>query len=569
MPDPLLPEEKRFYQKARFWRWVVFFLFILFCYLAFRPELGSMWAFVIDVMSGKEELLAFLARQDFEILAVNFLGFLLFFVAGLILTSQFVLPVNAGVERRKVLDRLVRYLIRRHGPAVFVKEAKVIGQAAELESSFPGVVFVDLCSAIALENQLVPVSPNKAPTPGEVSVKRSKRIRRLNIFGARRKGSEPPVRVAGPGIVFTDWGEKLRGVADLRRQFRLVPNVSFATRDGFSVLSHVFVIFSLGEKPDVLKVTCLGDKAEDIRSVKVDARTKKVTGFKDELDDADKAEIFQFMKSYRPDTLEEVWPVESNTPAANAPYIYDPERVFAAIYAESRNTADNTSEPWSDLPVRVAIEVFRDMLSLERFNDLYRPEEPFEEGRGETFPFLDGFRSDFSQRVRNLGVLAFQAGRRRDDRQLRVGDRWGLEELEILPERKLRNSKVLRDRGIRVVVAGFPELNPAHPGVREQLVRYWSARWKMETEQTEAEHMLEAMRMQTKARAEAQRDMVEVLRRIYTLHELSDEAMTVRLFQALENVASEPRTRQLLPKDSLDFLWDLRQFLQSRPGGGA
>jgi len=354
-------------------------------------------------------------------------------------------------------------------------------------------------------------------------------------------------------------------VADLRRQFRLLPNISFATRDGFSVLSHVFIIYSLGEKPDVLRVAMLGDKEEDIRSVQINERTKEVVGFKDELDKADKAEIYQFMRSYQPETVEEIWEDASKSPPVNAPYDYDPERVFAAIYAESRNTTDNTSEPWSDLPPRVAIEVFRDMLSLEKFNDLYRPEEPYQAGHAETFPFLDSFRNEFSLKVRNLGILAYQVGRRSDGKQLRKGDRWDVEEIEILPERKLRNSKVLRNRGIRVVAAGFPELKPAHPGVRQQLVEYWSARWKREAEQTEAEHMLEAMRMQTKARAEAQRDMVDVLRRIYDLPKLSDEAMSVRLFQALEDAAAEPRTRQLLPQDSLNFLWDLHQYLLPGP----
>jgi hypothetical protein len=308
-------------------------------------------------------------------------------------------------------------------------------------------------------------------------------------------------------------------------------------------------------------VTLQGDTADDIRSVRVDERTRKIAGFRDELDAADKAEIFQFIRNYQPETLEEIFPEQADLPPVKAPYVYDPERVFTAIYAESRNTASNAMEPWSDLPPRVAIEVFRDMLSLERFNDLYRPDQPYEEGQSETFPFLEGFRNEFSQRVRNLGVLAFQVVRRRNGRQLKVGDRWNENELEILPERNLRNSKVLRNRGIRVVVAGFPELNPAHPGVREELVKYWSARWKREAEQTEAEHMLEAMRMQTKARAEAQRDMVDVLQRIYSLPELSQEAMSVRLFQALEQTAADPRTRQLLPQDSLTFLWGLRQWL--------
>ena len=552
-------EEKRFYQKARFWRWTLLVLFLLGVVYTFREQLSSLWAMGKLLIHRKEQIRDVIASQEVEILGLSFLAFVIFFIFILLAASQFVLPVRTLEERGKAFNRILRYLVRKHGPAVFIKEAGVIEHEAELEGSQPGVMFVDVCSAIALENQRVSARGERSPEVGAVSKEKYPRIR---LFDFLRRPNlprrEPAVRVAGPGLVFTERGERLRGVADMRKQFRLVANASFATRDGFSVYSNVFIIFTLGEKPETLKVTCLGDTPADIRTVQVDPWTKRITGFRDELDNADKAEIFQFINTYQPETVEEILPPRPTPPVSQAPYLYDPLRVFAAIYSDSQNEADDTTEPWTALPARVAVDVFRDMLSLWKFNDLYRPDAPFDTSQEYTFPFLERFRPEFNRRMRNLGVLAFQAGRRRDGRLLREGDTWDVVDMTILPERELRNSKVLRDRGIRVIAAGFPELNPAHPGVRQQLVHYWSARWQQEAGRVEAEHWLEAQRVQTRAHAEGQRDMVDVLRRIYGMKELNQAALIIKLFQALEHTAGEPRTRQLLPKESLEFLLKLR-----------
>lgn len=570
MPEQGLYEEKRVYQTARFWRWILLLTFLIGSVLAFKPELLALLRSGQSWLSDQEGLDVILTHPEIKILGINFLAFLVFFVGGLLIVSQFVLPVQRIDERGKAFNRILRYLFRRHGAAIFIREAQVIGQAEEIESSYPGVAFVDLCSAIALEDQLVVTSRSKASEPGGIDTQSAARGRISPFFRRQRTaGRSRPVRVAGPGLVFTERREKLRGVADMRKQFRLVPNASIATRDGFSVLSNVFIIFSLGDAPEVLKVTCLGDTPADIQSVQVDPWTRKVTGFKDELDDADKAEIYQFMETYQPETFEAFDPPDAETPIYSAPYHYDLERIFSAIYSDSKNVSNDSIEPWTNLPEKVAVDVFRDMLSLQKFDELYRPHEPYQDQREHTFPFLGSFRPEFNRRMRNLGVLAFQAGRRLDAKPLEIGDRWDVEDLELFPERRLRNSKVLRDRGIRVIASGFPELNPSHPGVRKQLIDYWSARWKRDAGQMEAEHTLAAMREQTRVRAQAHRDMVEALRRIFSDQPLSQEAIALRLMQALESMAGDPLTEKILPKDALAFLKELRGFLFSESQGGS
>jgi hypothetical protein len=211
-------------------------------------------------------------------------------------------------------------------------------------------------------------------------------------------------------------------------------------------------------------------------------------------------------------------------------------------------------EVWTELPLKVAIEVFRDMLALENYDDLYRP-------TSDEFPFFQTFRPKFNRRVRNLGVLNYQFVRRKDGRPFEKGMTWDESEVDYAPVQRLRASKVLRDRGIKIMVAGFPELNPQHKGVRDTLVEHWGAGWQREAQLTQSEYELEAMRVRSKAKAEAQRDMVYTLSQVFNMQDLSREALIWRIFQALETVADDPATRSLLPAETLNFLWDLRQYL--------
>jgi hypothetical protein len=561
MPDVGLFAEERFYRKPRFWRTVIGLILFIAALLLFRPEIRTILGIFSALSTG--EPLAFLSFLVATAKVIGcFLALLLVFLLWVVFISRFVLPVHTPEERMKAIERLLLYFIGEHGPAIFIRNAEQIARAEEMKRSQPGVAFVDLCSAIALERNWVPLMGSGAPAVGaRVRVRR----RRVRIFKRKRPKGTPrelPVRVAGPGIVFTEWGEKVRGVADLRRQFRLTPNVSVATRDGFDVRSHVFVLFSLGEEPEILKVAYVGgNSAANLRTIQVDNLKKTIKGFTDEIDEDDKEEIHRFVNSYTPSASD----TGASKPPANEhvikpPYIFDPERIFAAIYSNAHNVVDDHVELWSDLPSRVATEVYRDMLSLETFDSLYLP------GELDVFPFHQTFRPKFAQRMRNMGVLSYQFIRRKDKEPLEIGMPFDKSQLEIFPTQKLRTSKVLRDRGIRVIAAGFPELNPVHPGVRQQLVDYWSARWQREAQLVEADHMLEAMRVRAQARAESQRDMIYTLTQILKTSDLPREALVIRIFQSLEAIAAEPRTRQLLPEDTVNSLWDLRQYLLPGPG---
>jgi hypothetical protein len=84
--------------------------------------------------------------------------------------AQFVLPVTSFWDRFQAAWRLFLFSIDRglHGAAIFVRDGKLIADLSELEKNGPGVVFVDLRSAITLNKRLdpkQPISPSSLEQP--------------------------------------------------------------------------------------------------------------------------------------------------------------------------------------------------------------------------------------------------------------------------------------------------------------------------------------------------------------------------------------------------------------------
>jgi hypothetical protein len=72
---------------------------------------------------------------------------------------------------------------------------------------------------------------------------------------------------------------------------------------------------------------------------------------------------------------------------------------------------------------------------------------------------------------------------------------------------------------------------------------------------------LEAVRIKNHARANKQREMISALLQIINNSAYPEEALTLHVFQALEDIALEPSTRQLLPLHTIQMLNSLRFWL--------
>ena len=94
-------------------------------------------------------------------------------------------------------------------------------------------------------------------------------------------------------------------------------------------------------------------------------------------------------------------------------------------------------------------------------------------------------------------------------------------------------STVLRERGIKVISSGFTDLNPP-PAIYNQHLDSWKSAWERETRVINAGHELEAMRIRSRAKAQAQQEIIQSLSGILNMEGQTGEALAIRVYQALD-----------------------------------
>lgn len=521
-----------------------------------------------------ETPLTFTALQALIDIVLFGLGGLLLWMA---FFAQYTLPVSSIGERWASISRLVNFLLGRHGPAVHVRNGHLIQRQEEEHRRGPGVVLVDLSSAVVLERRLMP-----SPVRGGLGIFRmiTKRVfpsRRKKSKKDKSKGKQARARIEGPGLVFTGgknaqgggrFDERIRGVADLRPQVRFEQDIHAYTRDGIEVTCTVFAVFTLGQRPDVLKVTYAGEqKAENLRVIYVEEKRtppsedypleqvqEVVRKLVDELDDQDKGEIHRYIEAQRGTVNVTGSAPGVNDQGAEAQFHVDQERVFAAIASKAQDIEQDKDTDWTELPAKVAAEVFRNRLAREVYDYLYQPGELGE------YPLQD-LKTDFTHRVRNLGVLAYQFIERADGEMIAKGQNWNEDQLYFYPEQEVQQPKVLRVRGVKIIAAGFTELKPENPLIYQQRLDNWRAGWERDAVENRVKYDLEAMRVLNRARVQGQRDLAFTLAKIFQTSEHAQEAMALRVFQALEAAATNPATRQLLPEATVNLMAKINDLL--------
>lgn len=423
------------------------------------------------------------------------------------------------------------------------------------------------------------------------------------VFGEmQRRAPVAPERVEGRRLVFTQTGggrhgpgfdEVVAHSVDLRKQFRISGQEVLAhTRNGIELRSLVFCLFTLGEKPETLQVTYLEGRQrwenirvvywDEVLSTEVRKNGKRQTTKRyvvkeliDELDPEDKQEIHSYVQACKRILaqgagLEDCPPLPLQPQeeiATGQPFLLDRDRVFAAAASRADDRSVDNQPAWHELPVRTAIEVYRNLLLREDYDNLYSPTNE------KIYP-MKSFKTDLSRRVRNLGLINFQYIERKDCEPLQAKNELdGPPDLKHsgaggsytvstwYPARPLTYPKALRARGIKVITAGSTEMRPVDEEVRRRFLETWRARWLRDAEQTRTDYEMQAQRIRTQARIQAQRDMIDILTRIFASGQYSREAMALRVFQALEGVAADPLTRQFLPEETIYMLRTLEQWL--------
>jgi hypothetical protein len=566
MPDakPLFKEPA--YKTSRFWIKAVPFLFLFFFIVAFGEDVGRLFStFLFSIWGAMwgmpaEAIFTPPFYDSLRVIGYNLLGFLLlFFATAFIVSSHSLLPVLGLHDIWNTLFHLILHLFKMHGLAIFVKDGKVLETAEDRKLIGLGVIVVDFNSAVVLEEQVPPPSM-LAPFYRMLELF----LRLIDLYPARQTP-----RSCKAGITFTRKRERIRGVVDLRKQSRARLEVCGYTRDGIEMKSLVFTIFTLGQAPDILPVCYQGQrKGENLRVMRWKRKPNGkivILDMADELDSVDRSEIQQFgqradgsreMLTYAdlPEDLKKEWMNE--TPLKLTP-VFDEQRVFNAIFTQARSSDSLLS--WDEMPVNVSVNLFRDILMRYNFDDIFNPENT-------PRVTIKGLKDELRIKGRNNGILSYQMIMHRYGKPL-IADKGGKyeydpTELLISLPRPLTASKPLRDRGIKMLAAGFNDLLPVSEQVYQQRLENWRIKWASQTEENAAIRELEASRILTQARRIGMEAITAQLQRIFDT-ENSEEAIALAILQALEDAVGDPKTRQLLPSDTISLLRLVNNWLVS------
>jgi len=404
-------------------------------------------------------------------------------------------------ERRQIHSNFIKFTRGKGGPLIFVRDGEEISHFGERDKEGPGVVMVNSNSAIVLGNKVV-----------------------------------------GPGMTFTE-GKKIKTLFDLRRQVRTEENVTAITRDGIEIETDIFVKYSISGMPLTFYVTEVNGQ---IRKIEFDEINNEVTGFSNKFIDQEPETNFKTvieqLKKGKDDDKRLLDP--GNFPEKG--YRFNLQRVQTVFDNQPWDPETGKQIDWRDLPLSVAIEEFRNTIVRYPFDELFIKQDAHSQqlaGPGREFP-LSLIRKDFSQRMRESGMMAFYYIRSLDDKPVKTGDNIldpekfervkftkGSKDYQLV---KINSRQPLARSAITVADAWFGEVVPTDEEVQIQTIQNLIARWKSEAFKTEVSFEEQASLIRSRAKAQVQQDTVYALAEFLNNKDQMKTAIILRIFQALE-----------------------------------
>lgn len=248
--------------------------------------------------------------------------FLLLWVA---FFSQFVLPVRTFSQRQKIFDRLLTYLARGHGPALFIKNGEIKEHAGERLKKGPGVVWLDSASA--------------AITRTATTIKQT----------------------IGPGVHFLERGEFIAATLDLHIQSQ-----------------------TLGPRESDTPFSLPNDEDSIIENQHVEDRRKQVSAWtRDGIEVVPNISITFRVNTGYPKGNEpgsRFGYRNGFTKKDKANEKADQEAIRKALLGEGINPNINSDSPrhrvaWNQLPGALAVDVWREYVAKYTLDELFKPDQ--------------------------------------------------------------------------------------------------------------------------------------------------------------------------------------------------
>lgn len=478
--------------------------------------------------------------QDFQpiYLFIYCLLGLIFIILLFFLVGYFVPPVH-NMDMGKLRLSIQNIFITK-SRFVVIKDGLSNPPLSEIRSMPQNVAIIDLGSAAVLEQKLW--SPTQRNYPdGLVSY----------------TDGEEFARVVGPGIVLLNGGERIHSTFSLQTQFRFVEEVLGHTIDGVEVNAAIYLLFSITDPPNIIRITSVGDRPDDLRLLVISDDTHRITDALDVLDASMKEEIYnligdtdEFLRLHTAPLM------RLNQTGEGPPYNLDEGRIANAYYSIANQQGEERNQiDWAGIAVQAAAEVFRNTIARWTFDSLYAANNP------DSFPLFDELVPRMRAEIQSLGILAYQFIRRHDWQDPQIGDVVTPTDYLILEPVELQESSTLRDCGISVLTSGFIAFGPADSRVLEQNIDSWRAQWERQADRVRADFDREASQIQSRAKEDAQYEIIRTLSNLFADPDYTEEALAIKFVQTLESFASDSETRVLLPAYTLEMLSELRNYL--------
>ena len=499
------------------------------------------------------------------IFALFFTGVLAAFTQAIsvYIVAQFVLPVRNYEDRQKARDSFSSFIYGENVVAIFVKEGNIIARHGESENVGGGVILVDLSSAVTLSQQDDTDSWNIADEIVEEGINENYRP---PVKQGMQKKHGSFVVARGPGLVFIEKGQKISSVVDLRPQSRSEKVLAY-TRNGIQVSAQVSVAFSLSAEPEIIPIGYIDTpEGVELRWLDIEEiaseRVMRIRGSY-ELDPHD----WPILNNYAAGKPGNYFSPEVSLSASNTPYKFYADRVFNAAYSKARSLSTGNIISWHEAPLEVAIDLFRRELLAVPYDDLYvgsvLGKKDDQDALKHSVDVLKKIKDSFARKMKLKGVVLFQYITSNDILAFREGATIAFDQYEKISPVSLvqHNFNSLRSVGVVIKSAGFGNLQPASKDIKDSMVDNWKARWEKEVKFINAEHDLESVRIQNRNRAQIQQEMTYLLSSIFQGSH-TDEALALRVFQALEAAASNPGVNNdISPKEVIGMLDSLHKWL--------
>jgi regulator of protease activity HflC (stomatin/prohibitin superfamily) len=299
------------------------------------------------------------------------------FIVGSLLLSQLVLPTKTTTERAAAFRRFFGRIVGEKGPITLIRYGLPIEAHDERERKDPGVILID------------------------------------NASGAVLRTNTQFTRAVGPGLVFTEAGERIAEAVDLRLQARSIAGQSVVGTEGQIEIATS----SLALTEDGIPVS------------------------------ADLKISFILHPGH-------VGPSRLGNKADLPPYEFNPSSAEGAVMRHTYTREQDV--PWTEIPIRVVVDLWREYVKGWRLEDLLGDGDSTSQDLEPQFPLVR-LQKRILERLSYHEPISGETGDRKWD--------------SVSPE-----FDMLKSLGIKIVSVSITRLRVPED-VKAERLRIWRAGW--------------------------------------------------------------------------------------------